>query len=280
MPRLGLGELSVELREAGVGQALEEDFEALVAPRLDERGDEEEIQPARRLGAGPAGRAQRRDVPVPAFRRERRAVALRLPRGLAEVRELLGRERRERVREARHPRVRPDERQRVHGGLELADGVVARERPGGSPARGRVRPRRPASGSAAGSPSRRGRRPRGALAGRLALRRDGRRRRPRPRGVRRAREEARRGAEVRRAGEDAEEDDALLAEDDEREAGEVLAVPDGPEEVPEEKRQEADSAEEDLERERPPGRRARNPSEVPSAPTRLARPARPIAARV
>ena len=105
----------------------EEALEPLVAARLDERGHEQEVEALLGLALLSARGAELGHVEIAPRREHRRAEAARLARDLAEVAQLLGRERREPVDERRAPRVRADERQRLHRGLQLADGVIGDE---------------------------------------------------------------------------------------------------------------------------------------------------------
>ena len=127
VPGLGLGELFVEPREARVLQVAEKALEPLLAARLDERGDEQEVEALLGLALLAARGAELGHVEIAPRREHRRAEAPRFARNLAEVAQLLGRERREAVDERRVPRVRADEGERLHRSLQLADGVVGDE---------------------------------------------------------------------------------------------------------------------------------------------------------
>src|ERR1039458_6187817 len=110
VPRLGLGKLGVELREACVRHMAEEALEPLMAARLDERRDQKEVEALLRLALPPARRPELRDVEIAPGREHRRAETARLARNLAEVAQLLGGERRELVDERRVSRVRSEKR--------------------------------------------------------------------------------------------------------------------------------------------------------------------------
>ncbi len=128
VPLLGDRQLRVELREARLGgEVRNEKEESLVAPHLDERADEKEVEPLLRLAPAAARRAQGRDVGVRTAGVRLRAEAPRLLRRLAEVAQLLGGEGREPVDQSRIARVAADEGESEDGRLQLAGGVVGNE---------------------------------------------------------------------------------------------------------------------------------------------------------